>query len=265
MNQREDDCSMAKPGFSFAKDNRKKLAVFSHERSGTHFLMNTVANHFGYISKPWWNFDFDSLTINFHSSLAIERYFRQSHDRPIINILKSHHPATFFSETLEYMADQFHILYIYRDPRDVLISNWKLIKSFSWDEGPKPETAAEFIGAEPSGAMLRYQKKQERNMLQRWKTNVESWLEAAKSNPSLPICILKYEDLNDNFEQSLSQIERFIKIPSGPLQKPKVNENVIGSGKGKSGGYREHLNKDDLAYVYDEIGDFMDVLGYLYN
>ncbi len=35
----------------------KKGMVVSHERSGTHFLMNTLALNFGYIAKPWINFD----------------------------------------------------------------------------------------------------------------------------------------------------------------------------------------------------------------
>ena len=254
---------MAKPGFTFADDGRKKLAVISHERSGTHFLMNTVGHHFGYIARPWWNFDFDSLNINFHSALAIRRYFEQFHDRSIINILKSHHPATFFEGMLDYFADQFH--YIYRDPRDAIISNWKLIRSFPWDEGPKPETAAEFLRAEPCGGMMRYQKRQEKNMLQRWKSNVESWINACDTNPKLPICLLKYEELNDNFEASIQRISAFLGIEPGELQKPPVDENVIGKGEGVSGGYRKHLNDDDLAFVADEVGDFMKILGYKVN
>ncbi|MGD9659694.1 MAG: sulfotransferase domain-containing protein [Porticoccaceae bacterium] len=253
---------MARPGFSFANDGRKKLAVISHERSGTHFLMNTVANHFGYMSKPWWNFDFDSMTINFHAPVSIQKYFQQFHDKSIINILKSHHPATFFDGILDYITDQFHVLYIYRDPRDALISNWKLIRSFSWDEGPKPETAAEFIRAEPRGGMMRYQKTQERSMLHRWQSNVKSWLDAAEQNPSLPICVLKYEELNDNFEKTLRQIEQFTGISCGQIEKPKVNENVIGSGEGKSGGYKKYLNSEDLEFIDKEIGDFMRTLGY---
>ena len=253
---------MAKPGFSFASDGRKKLAVVSHERSGTHFLMNTVANHFGYISKPWWNFDFESLRINFHASQSIEQYFRQFHDKSITNILKSHHPATFFGSGLPYFADQFHILYIYRDPRDVLVSNWKLIRSFSGDEGPKPDTAGEFIRAEPCGGMMRYQKRQERNMLHRWKTNVESWFQAKEQFPKAPICILKYEDLNDRFEATLREIETFTGIPCGELKKPEVNQNVIGSGEGGSGKFTRHLNEADLEFIEREVGDFMRSLGY---
>ncbi len=80
---------MNKPGFTIADDGRKKLAVVSHERSGTHFLMNTVGGNLGYLSRPWWNFDFD-LTINFHSTINIQSYWQSFHDTSIIDILKSH-------------------------------------------------------------------------------------------------------------------------------------------------------------------------------
>jgi hypothetical protein len=30
----------------------RKIIVASHERSGTHFLMNTLADNFGYVSEP---------------------------------------------------------------------------------------------------------------------------------------------------------------------------------------------------------------------
>ena len=94
----------------------KKAAVISHERSGTHFLMNTLALNFGYLAKPWWNFDFE-LGLNFHSFDNLYEYLKQVHDRPVINVLKSHHHMDFFQEFIDYVTSQFHIFYIYRDPR----------------------------------------------------------------------------------------------------------------------------------------------------
>ena len=64
------------------KINRKKAAVIGHERSGTHFLMNTLAYNFGYISAPWFNFDFE-LGINFHAPQAILNILKQMHDKPV--------------------------------------------------------------------------------------------------------------------------------------------------------------------------------------
>jgi len=106
---------------------QKKVAVISHERSGTHFLMNTIAKNYPYLSLPWWNFD-NELGINFHSPTAILNYIKQAHDKSILNILKSHHPIGFFQEIMAYLEEQFHIFYVYRNPFHTLRSNWKLIK-----------------------------------------------------------------------------------------------------------------------------------------
>ena len=39
---------------------KPKVMVVSHERSGTHFLMNTIALNFDYISAPWINLDWET-------------------------------------------------------------------------------------------------------------------------------------------------------------------------------------------------------------
>src|SRR5438132_1444947 len=101
----------------------KKAWVFSHERSGTHFLMNTLAANFGYIARPWFNFDYE-LGINFHAPAAIMKVFQPMHDKPVLNIVKSHHGYGFMAESIHYLLEQFHIFYIYRDPRDVMLSYW---------------------------------------------------------------------------------------------------------------------------------------------
>src|SRR5688572_13418899 len=104
---------MAPTDLSFGDRPRKKLAVISHERSGTHFLINTCGNHFGYLSKPWWNFEFQ-LRVGIYFPKSILGFWLQMHDKPVLNPLKSHHPATFFPGILKYFTDQFHVLYIYR-------------------------------------------------------------------------------------------------------------------------------------------------------
>lgn len=239
---------------------QKKIAVISHERSGTHFLMNTLALNFGYLSQPWWNFDYD-IPINFHSFETIKYYFNLFHNKPVLNILKSHHPFSFFTDFSEYFADQFKLLYIYRDPYDVMVSFMRLLFSFSWDEGPKTQKISEFIRCAPSSGILRYQKKQEPTMLHRWQTHVESWLHYSEKNPSL--FVVKYEDLNLDFEKTVRKLGEFLgKEVTDPIKKPEVNQNVIGFGTGKIGAYRNLYTDDDNQFVIDIVGDTMKRLGY---
>ena len=44
--------------------DRPKVLVVSHERSGTHFMMNSLAANFGYVANPFMNLD-SSLGVNF--------------------------------------------------------------------------------------------------------------------------------------------------------------------------------------------------------
>ena len=246
------------------KINRKKAAVIGHERSGTHFLMNTLAYNFGYISAPWFNFDFE-LGINFHAPQAILNILKQMHDKPVLNILKSHHPIEFFRDFIDYFAEQFFIFYIYRDPRDVMVSNWKLINFYhaqGWDEGPKVRTVGEFIRSQPRGAMLRYQKEQEPTVLHRWQTHVEGWLNYAEKNKDKVLAI-KYEDLNLDFDNAVKRIGAFTKQEVVAPKRPSRFENVIKPGKGKVGAYREYFSVEDNEFVLSVVGETMKRLGYL--
>ena len=96
---------------------RPKVMVVSHERSGTHFLMNSIARCFNYVADPWVNYDGSSIATNFHSSAAVLEFFRQFRGYPVANIVKSHHPFVFFQSTFESLAKDFHVFYVYRDPR----------------------------------------------------------------------------------------------------------------------------------------------------
>lgn len=240
---------------------RKKAAVISHERSGTHFLMNTLAENFGYKSYPWWNLDFEH-GLNFHSPEMMQHYFHQTHNKPIPNILKSHHSAGFFTGLMNYLPEQFYIFYIYRDPRDTMISFRKLLANLQWDEGPKTSSISEFIRLQPSGAMLRYQKKQEQNILHRWKSHVEGWLSYTTQGNANKVIPIRYEDLNLEFEETVRSIGVHIGHEIDSVTRPSVTEKVIGQGEGKVNSYLEILNDDDLLFFESQIGDTMKRLGY---
>lgn len=246
---------------SLASDGRKKAIVISHERSGTHFLMNSLAENFGYVSYPWWNFDYNQ-PINFHDPSIISGFLRMSHDQSVLNILKSHHPIEFFESNLEYLMEQFFVFYIYRDPRDVLLSYWKLVNHFPWDEGPKTQTIGEFIRSEPRGAMLRYQKQQEANIVNRWRTHVSGWLEFHESNPGCKIFVTRFEDLDLEFDSVIEKISTFTEMEITTPKRPDKFRNVISTGEGKSGTFIDLLDDNDLKFIANEAGDVMERAGY---
>ena len=54
---------MAIPIIGQTDPREKKIIVFSHERSGTHFLMNTIGENFGYNNLQWIDIDFIPLNM----------------------------------------------------------------------------------------------------------------------------------------------------------------------------------------------------------
>lgn len=231
-----------------ADEARKKAMVVSHERSGTHFLMNTLAQNFGYSVKPWINFDF-SLGINFHSTNALRAFFGQMAGEPVLNIVKSHHAFEFFEPIIGELLDEYHLFYIYRDPRDVMASFWRVVNHLEWDFGPKFATVGEFMRAPPRAASLRYQKRQAETMLDRWRAHVEGWTHCAEEHEGL--IVVRYEDLNTNFEATLDDIGERIAMPCANPTRPAVDENVVQPGKGEIGSHRALFTADDYAFVED--------------
>jgi|GEM_PF-676870 tetratricopeptide (TPR) repeat protein/SAM-dependent methyltransferase len=241
----------------------RKAIVISHERSGTHFLMNTLALNFDYISQPWINFDFD-LGLNFHAPQALLAFFKTMQDKPVSNIVKSHHHFDFFSGIADALAEQFHIFYVYRDPRDVMVSFWRIIQKLPWDEGPKTETVGEFMRAEPRGGNLRYQKEQSPTMLHRWQHHVTSWADFANAQGNTrKVMLIRYEDLNLKFEETVRDIGARIGRPvmKTPLL-PDLRNNVVMPGKGEVGAHRELFTREDHEFVRDIAGETMARLGY---
>jgi hypothetical protein len=237
----------------------KKVIVVSHERSGTHFLMNTVALNFGYVSFPYWNFDYE-LGLNFHSGLALKGYFRKAHDQRVLNIVKSHHDVGFFESWLDYLTSQFHVLYIVRDPRDVIASLSRILNAFPWDEGPRLEKPAALMRAEPCFNMLRYQKQQMPTILHRWKSHVTGWLALAKSIAT--IHVVRYEDLNLRFDGEIARLAKLFDETVDSPRRPPKSDKVIVPGAGEVGASAVHYTSEDHQWMRDVAGDVMDELGF---
>jgi hypothetical protein len=240
---------------------RRKVMVVSHERSGTHFLMNSIAKCFGYISDPWVNYDSSSVATNFHSCRAVQEFFEQFRGHPVANIVKSHHPFVFFETTLEEITKEFSIFYVYRDPRDVMVSLWRYIQQVRWHEGPRTDSVKEFIRRAPEANLLRYQRRQEPTMIHRWKTHVDSWMLNLPEKFRPHVTYVCFRDLRDNYEAVIRSIASVLG-PSATIEKPTLDERSVFPGKGLVGGYRDHLDAEDLELFREIAGPTMDRLGY---
>jgi len=240
---------------------KPKLMVVSHERSGTHFLLNSLANSFGYYKE---SFDFDySLGINFFDQANIMDFFMTWTNVSLLNIIKSHHNFYFFDQIIDQLLQDYKILYIYRDPRDIMVSYWNFLNHCKWHEGPKVDNISDFIKSAPKDNMLRYQKAQEETILDRWNTHIKSWVFEPNENTKNSITYVSYEDLNKNYETEMQNIAEKLNMQMQKLERPQKNDHIIEpEGPGTAGNYKEHLSQEDLSYFKEKLGHTMQKLGY---
>lgn len=247
---------MAEVTVTLANRPVRKILVVTHERSGTHFLMNTLALNFGYIARPWLNVDFEH-GINFHSADGFANFFGLFRGKPVLNIGKSHHCFGFYENFIDQLIEEFQIIYVHRDPRDVMVSFWRLVNSLPWDEGPKTATPAEFMRHPPSGAMLRYQKNQAETNLDRWADHVRGWAVDAPEPMRQKIIYLRFEDLRLNFEATVKDLAHRLGLPCQAPRVPSADQNVVLPGKGTVSGFHEHFDDADLDFVQQRLGPEM--------
>ena len=176
------------------------LVVASHERSGTHCLMNTIALCTDYNSQCW-DFDPQSMgdLIDFNSGDSLRKFFtgleKNKYDSK--RIVKSHFGAVKMEDTL---ASNTKIIYIYRDPISVFISFWKFLSHFQ-DHGTVTVSPAELCLAKPSGWSTIYNDQFYENYFDRWLYHVAGWLKLAETSRN--VTCISYAELLRNTKQTL--------------------------------------------------------------
>lgn len=213
------------------------LLVCSHERSGTHFLMNSIAACSHYTATPWMNFDLVPYggLLNFYSQSSVDKFISKFTNIRmdgkkfcVSGIIKSHHPAWTFQTLIK--KRKIKVAYIYRNPVDVFISYWKLLHGFDWNEGPKTDTPYDLCVSSPAGQTMRFQERTYETYFDRWANHVSAWLEAASNNSN--IHIIKYEDLINEFNNEITSLcnSLDVDIISETIY-PSRDENVISGAK----------------------------------
>ena len=227
-----------------------QLMVCSHERSGTHFLMNTMNMTSLYCSDPWLNYDLMPLgaSLNFFSKPDVKKFLttlsKIQVDKKLTcnaSIIKSHFPISHLGDYASELP--LKIIYIWRDPAETLTSLWKFFHATKWDEGPKVETPLELAAAKPSGQSQRYQRSNYRDYFERWAAHVIDGIENCKKNPKA-ICI-SYNQLLFKHEETTNEIcnKLDIKVLKKPRMPSKDNRVIKG----------EHFNlkPEDTAKLYE--------------
>jgi len=214
----------------------KQLMVCSHERSGTHFLMNTIGNTTDYCCDPWLNYDYNPLGgLNFFYEKNVSNFIKslakiKSNGREGCNasILKSHFPLSHLGSTAYELP--LKIIYIYRDPAEVFHSYWQILHRWDWNEGPKTKTPCELISLPPSGQSQRYQLTNHKDYFERWALHTLDGINSCEANPNA--CHISYKNLAKNHQKETRRLCKSLDIEiRREVRLPSRTTNVI---QGKS-------------------------------
>ena len=222
--------------FIVNQEVRYPLVVCSHERSGTHFLMNSIAANTSYVAKPWLNFDLYPLGsfINFYSQGGVSKFLHdigsiKSGDgmNTLASIIKSHHESDFFTQS--FANRNLRFIYIYRNPADTLISLWRFMHRWNWHEGMVAETPLEFASCAPEGQMMRYQYGSYASYFDRWASHVSGWKRACEENDN--IMLVQYESLKNHYSEEMKKISGFLQMEpaQGDFRQPDREEYIKGN------------------------------------
>jgi hypothetical protein len=248
--------------FALFPEQRPAALVVSHERSGTHFLMNALAACYGYVSTPWVDFDRPAFNINFFNSSEIREILLAVASRPIANVVKSHHPAEFFDDGLKHITERYVVFVMCRNPVAVMLSFWRYLHQWPWFEGPKAADPLELARAEPFGRMMGHQLRQHRNLMQRWAAHVDGWLDVAAVLPN--VVIVRYEDLDACYEETMRRFAPYLGRDPLAIARPARDFNVIPGGPPDPTGRGVAPDIETLQKLCQEsVGNTMARLGYL--
>ena len=213
--------------FQIASDHQpsRVVVVVSHERSGTHFLMNSIAMNSAHVVDPFLNFDHSpqSDEINFYSRTSVGGFFggllqmKVPAGRLFLkSIVKSHHAHPFLAPV--FGMPGVRVVYVHRDPVDTMVSLWRFLHRWEWHEGRKAATPLELSRSPPEGRLVRYQYHHAATHFDRWAQHVSGWLEVGAREDNV-MCV-SYADLCADFEGRMSEILRFVEQPLPTVIRP---------------------------------------------
>ena len=213
----------------------RNILILSFPRSGTHFLMNTIAANFPYYSNR-------AMKLPISNSIGEVTDFikSQGHTK---RIFKSHMQAFSFGNVWNVLKTDYYVFYVIRDGRDAITSLYNFYKKRN--KRGKQKTLTEFLIDKPPDAESAYKVaiKKPKTVIDMWNYHIESWI--GKEN----VFYVHYEDLIERFDDVVRAIGKYINMsPPKRIIKPDKNVNVIQPGPGVIGNYKKYFTENDNTF-----------------
>jgi Sulfotransferase domain len=225
----------------------KKILVISHERSGTHLLINAIA-----FNTKQYNTGFEEIH-GVDPDVILAKIKEDSKAK----ILKSHHTLDVLDPILEEILQHCVVFYISREGKDTLASCYNhYVKYYddadyaSFDEFLRGKHAPKFI---TDNYMLPGQ--EYKNMPDKWAQHTSNWTKKAAERFG-QIYHLTYEQLLGDFNTCLDLICNALgeKRPTNP-RKPGLHDIAVQPRAGRSGDWVNFFDQDDLDFFNEQTKD----------
>lgn len=231
----------------------KPTIVITHERSGTHLLINCINYDkngqfftIGYTPNPS-DFNLKNYKHITYRDIASNAYLPNS-------VSKSHHQVEFAEDYLDFLFSKYRVVYVKRDIKDVLNSYYKFI--------PKPEEKnfpafQEWVFSKPDDIGRQFLQPyapdphiivEPENYVHRWFLHTNGWLKHKDK-----MLVVNYEDMLADYPNQKGRIESWIGKKIAP-KIPDVHDKSLpnfGPVKGKIGGYKEVMSEKLAAKIED--------------
>ena len=259
----------------------KTIVIATHRRSGTHWTIDALRNNSPDINNKFLTLEQIDPSHAFHIPLddfqteldTLEGHaLIKTHDLPSATSFDSTPEREFTQELMQNSP----VIYVHRDGRDVMVSLYYYMKSFS--ESVAEISFSEFLRMDTE---LTDGKSISRPAY--WAHHIQTWLNHPNS------IAISYKSLESEYENTLRDMAQFLdiqlfdKLSTIDVHQNQKNKNIgtrvlkklglergktssaVSPRKGKSGDWRNHFSEDDLAFFLGEAGEVMRQLVYVTN
>lgn len=238
---------------------QKAILVVTHERSGTHLMINIINHlHNGRFSAighlpPNKKHDIPTYKDYVYKYVLANRF-------DLDTVSKSHHQVEFYEDFIDELFDNYHVIYVKRDIKDTLVSYHKFLNSDK-EHKPIPDfpTLNDWVFMNPKEVGYKFFAEypdphiivEPDNYVNRITMHHDGWMKYKDR-----LLLVNYEDLLLNFSVEKEKIESYIgqkiasNIPS--ISDPKLpnffpNKGIIGS-------YKTNMSEELILKINNILG-----------